>query len=106
MPDLLYEKSDGVATLTLNRPDRKNAMSPEMLVLLADAWQAIEHDEEVRAVILTGDQHDQGTRARKPGKRRGQSLGDLRLFEKILAHWLDVASEHVSLKVSNRAGRR
>ena len=54
MPDLLYEKSDGVVTLTLNRPDRKNAMSPEMLVLLADAWQAIEHDEEVRAVILTG----------------------------------------------------
>ena len=53
MPDLLFEKSDGVATLTLNRPDRKNAMSPEMLALLADSWQEIERDDEVRAVILT-----------------------------------------------------
>lgn len=54
MPDLLFETLDGVATLTLNRPDRRNAMSPQMLVLLADAWQEIERDDEVRAVILTG----------------------------------------------------
>ncbi len=53
MPDLLFEKSAGVATLTLNRPDRKNAMSPQMLVLLADAWQEIESDDAVRAVVLT-----------------------------------------------------
>jgi len=54
MPDLLCDKTDGVATLTLNRPDRKNAMSPQMLVQLADAWQDLEHDDAVRAVILTG----------------------------------------------------
>ena len=53
-PDLLFDRSDGIATLTLNRPESKNAMSPQMLALLADAWQEIERDDEVRAVILTG----------------------------------------------------
>ena len=52
-PDLLCEKRDGVATLTLNRPERKNAMTPQMLCLLAEAWQDLERDDEVRAVILT-----------------------------------------------------
>jgi enoyl-CoA hydratase len=54
MPDLLCETSGGIATLTLNRPDRKNAMSPQMLVLLADAWCELERDDSVRVVILTG----------------------------------------------------
>ena len=55
--DLLCEKSDGVATLTLNRPQRKNAMTPQMMCLLADAWLDLEGDEEVRAVILTAQGH-------------------------------------------------
>ena len=54
MPDLLFEKSDGVATLTLNRPDRKNAMSPQMLVLLADAWPEIAADDMLFVSAVVG----------------------------------------------------
>ncbi len=34
MPHLLYEKRAGIAYLTLNRPDKRNALSPEMMVQL------------------------------------------------------------------------
>jgi len=53
-PALLYEKSDGVAIVTMNRPDFRNALNPEMLCRLADAWQDVNDDPEVRVAILTG----------------------------------------------------
>ena len=37
MTHLLYEKREGIAWITLNRPERRNAISPEMLVRLRDA---------------------------------------------------------------------
>jgi enoyl-CoA hydratase len=43
-----------VLVLTMNRPEAKNALSPEMLVGLADAWDRIDADEEIRCAILTG----------------------------------------------------
>jgi 2-(1,2-epoxy-1,2-dihydrophenyl)acetyl-CoA isomerase len=46
--------TDGMAALTLNRPDRLNAFSRQMLEELADAWDKIEKDQAVRAVLLTG----------------------------------------------------
>src|SRR4051812_50067020 len=54
MPDLLVERDGHVLTLTMNRPERKNAFSPEMLVMLADAWQELEDDDNLRVAILTG----------------------------------------------------
>lgn len=54
MPPLLYEKKDGIAYITLNRPDKHNAMDPEMAVRLADAWQDYDHDDRLRAAIITG----------------------------------------------------
>jgi len=51
---LLYEVADGVATITLNRPDSMNAMSPELAAELHDAALAIDASREVRAVVLTG----------------------------------------------------
>ncbi len=45
---------DGVAVLTLNRPERRNALSPEMLHALARALEQADADEAVGAVVLTG----------------------------------------------------
>jgi len=53
-PAVLYEKRNGVATVTMNRPEVRNAINPEMLCRLADAWQDVNDDPEVRVVILTG----------------------------------------------------
>lgn len=54
MPDLLYEKRDHVATITLNRPERLNAISFEMLELLTQRLGEADADTDVRAIILTG----------------------------------------------------
>jgi enoyl-CoA hydratase len=54
MPDLIFEKRNHIAYLTLNRPERRNTYSCEMMVLLAQAWQEIRDDKDMRAVLLTG----------------------------------------------------
>ncbi|QUD90631.1 enoyl-CoA hydratase [Phenylobacterium montanum] len=51
---LLVEKSDGVAVVTLNRPEAMNAMSKALRAALAEAFVALEKDPEVRVAILTG----------------------------------------------------
>jgi enoyl-CoA hydratase len=51
---LLYEVSNGVATVTLNRPDQRNALSAQMLNELVDALLRVRDDDEVRAMVLTG----------------------------------------------------
>jgi 2-(1,2-epoxy-1,2-dihydrophenyl)acetyl-CoA isomerase len=50
---VLYEVSDGLATITLNRPEAMNAMNIEAKVALRDAAQEAAADESVRAVLLT-----------------------------------------------------
>jgi enoyl-CoA hydratase len=52
--DLIYEKRDGIAYLTMNRPERRNAFSPQMMVQLAEAWQDFRDDDDARVAILTG----------------------------------------------------
>jgi enoyl-CoA hydratase/carnithine racemase len=52
--ELLYEVSDGVARVTLNRPEQRNALSAELLAALVDAIRKARDDEAVRAVVLTG----------------------------------------------------
>ena len=49
-----YEVSDGIATLTLNRPDRLNAMSDELVEGTVAAIEAAASDETVRVLIMTG----------------------------------------------------
>jgi enoyl-CoA hydratase/carnithine racemase len=51
---LLYEKADGVATLTLNRPERHNAFNLTMARELRRSWEAIKADPEVVCAIVTG----------------------------------------------------
>jgi len=52
--DLLYETQDHVATITLNRPDRLNAISAPMLESLSRALRDADLDRDVRVIILTG----------------------------------------------------
>ena len=51
---LLYEVSDHVLTITLNRPDRLNAFTGPMMHELIAAFDAADADDEVRAIIVTG----------------------------------------------------
>ncbi|MEX0750017.1 MAG: enoyl-CoA hydratase-related protein [Dehalococcoidia bacterium] len=52
--DLLYDVSDNIATVTLNRPERLNAISGGMLASFSDAFREADRDRNVRVIILTG----------------------------------------------------
>lgn len=49
-----YERQDSFAIVRLNRPDKLNAISPEMLIELSDTFTKATEDPELRAIILTG----------------------------------------------------
>lgn len=51
---ILYDVEDGVATITLNRPDKLNAFTSQMMADLIAAFDAVDADDAVRAVIVTG----------------------------------------------------
>jgi len=51
---LLSSERDGVRTLTLNRPDRKNAINAQLWMELADALRATARDRDLRALVITG----------------------------------------------------
>lgn len=51
---ILYEVVDGVATMTLNRPEKLNAMTAQMGAEMADAMAEADEDDAVRAVVVTG----------------------------------------------------
>lgn len=55
MTDLLYEVQDGVAYLTMNRPEVRNALSLDMREKLLHIFQALETDDAVRCVVLRGN---------------------------------------------------
>lgn len=50
----LYEESDGIATITLNRPERLNALTFEVYRELTDAFAALRAENSVRVVVITG----------------------------------------------------
>jgi len=51
---ILFDQHRGVAKITLNRPERLNALNVRIGIEMLDAFETCEHDEEVRAIILTG----------------------------------------------------
>ena len=54
MADLIEAIENGVAWLTLNRPERLNALSPEMTAGLTEALQRLATDREVGCIVITG----------------------------------------------------
>jgi len=96
--DLLLEKQGRVAVLTLNRPDKMNAINAEMRTQLPLALQEVQDDDRIRALIITGagrgfcsgaDVAAQAAKAAAPQEEASRStvlklVGELMLgFEKI-----------------------
>src|SRR4051812_2327603 len=52
--DILYEKGDGIAKITINRPDVRNAFRPQTLAELRDAFDRARDDLDVGSIIFTG----------------------------------------------------
>jgi len=53
-PAVIVEKDGPVLVVTLNRPEKRNAINCESMCRLYDAWQRLDHDDELRVAILTG----------------------------------------------------
>src|SRR6476660_3418708 len=54
MPKVLYEKRDRIAYLTINRPEARNAIDPDVHRLMIEAWADFGEDDSVDVAILTG----------------------------------------------------
>lgn len=56
---LTYAKSEGIATITLNRPDRGNSLAPSMMATFRAIWADVRDDPEVRVAVIgaAGDRH-------------------------------------------------
>ncbi len=52
--DILYDRSDGVATVTINRPERLNALRAQSYEELIQALDNAAWDEKVGVIVLTG----------------------------------------------------
>ena len=50
-----YEVADGIATITLNRPEKMNALTSQMRVELVDAFDRVDADDAVKVVVITGE---------------------------------------------------
>ncbi|HQV58162.1 MAG TPA: crotonase/enoyl-CoA hydratase family protein [Ilumatobacteraceae bacterium] len=54
-PLVLVEANGGILTVTINRPEKRNATNAEVLCRLLDAWKQLDSDPELRVAILTGN---------------------------------------------------
>jgi naphthoate synthase len=52
--DILYQKSDGIAKITINRPEKRNAFRPETVSQLIEAFTDARDDQRIGVVLLTG----------------------------------------------------
>jgi enoyl-CoA hydratase/carnithine racemase len=96
---ILYTKEDGIGTITLNRPERMNAVTDDMLITIGEIVAEIIRDDEVRAMIITGNGRafcggtDVSSLAREEGEaaaareRRAQRMRAIKLPETSLPSW-------------------
>ena len=53
-PHALVEKVGHTLVVTMNRPEKRNALSGDMLAIMSDAWDRVNEDDDIRVCILTG----------------------------------------------------
>jgi 2-(1,2-epoxy-1,2-dihydrophenyl)acetyl-CoA isomerase len=82
---ILFAVADGVATITLNRPDKLNSFTTDMLVAFREALESAARDDAVRAVLVTGagrgfcagqDLQDRAVSADAPGDAAPPDLSE------------------------------
>jgi enoyl-CoA hydratase/carnithine racemase len=85
-PVLLREQADGIAVLTLNRPDQRNSLSGVLLAALGDAFVSIAADPAVRAVVLcaNGTAFSAGHDLKELAARRSDADGGRDYFEEVM----------------------
>ena len=79
-PDVSYEVADGVARITIDREERRNAINPAVVAGISDALERAEADETIKVVILTG-----------AGERAfcaGGDLGDMAEASRVAQHFI------------------
>jgi enoyl-CoA hydratase len=89
MAVILYEVSDGIATITLNRPERMNALNPELQQAIQDTMVRFREDEAAMVAILTG-----------AGDRAFCAGADLRAFDDRAQTGAGTISEQPQIGVS------
>jgi naphthoate synthase len=96
--DILYEKAEGIAKITINRPERRNAFRPPTLAELRDAFTRARDDLEVGSIIFTGA-GDQAFCSGGDQKIRGDDgyIGSDEVAEKGVGR-LDVGDLHVQMR--------
>ena len=84
---VLVDTSDGIATITLNRPKSINALSEDMLAALQSTWDRIAGDRDIKAVILrgSGDQFCAGHNLKEMTEHRQDPDGGHRYFLDLFA---------------------
>jgi enoyl-CoA hydratase len=89
--DLIYSVKDRIATITLNRPERMNSISPNLEAELHRAFDQADSDREVKVIVLTGSGNafsagmDMGNKA---GKERGRPLDPSgKSIAEYIAYW-------------------
>jgi enoyl-CoA hydratase len=99
---LIYDRQGPTVVLTMNRPERRNALSLDMLVRFADAWDAVDADDTIRSVILTGAGEAYcvggdlaagwmgGNRSAEPTELEKRALADMSIIGRglLLSSWL------------------
>ena len=78
----LYTKEEGVATLTLNRPDTLNSITPRLIEEVTHALEDAERDAQVRAVVITGAGRGFCSGADMKGEGPGAQAAGLSLAER------------------------
>ncbi|MFT5693447.1 MAG: enoyl-CoA hydratase [Oceanicoccus sp.] len=57
MAAILFENKNHIATITINRPEARNSMNPEVMVGMFDAFQEIDNNDDIRVAVITGAGH-------------------------------------------------
>jgi 2-(1,2-epoxy-1,2-dihydrophenyl)acetyl-CoA isomerase len=93
MSDIVkFKKRDGVAVVTLNRPDAMNSFISQMSFDLLDALETAHHDEDIRVVVLTGE-----GRCFSAGADLKSGFEDRRVFGKLQYEYRQVMSAVVTM---------